>query len=490
MSFILLIYMTVGAIIGLIMGALPGLTVTMTMVLVVSLTFGWSMVEALAFIIGAYCGGVMGGSISAITLNIPGTAAAVSTVFDGYPLKKRGEAANALGVAMSVSWLGGLFGIVFLAVFGALLGDIALKFGSQEYFLLTLWGLSLVAVLSKGSLLKGIVAACVGLIIAMIGMDPITGVMRFTFGSIRLGSGIDYIVAMIGLFGMKEVFVSLSSKQTFKIGDEHYRIKDLLPNFKILKKTLSCLTWSAPIGAIIGLLPGTGGDVASLVSYGVTKQLIKKPSRPFGEGAYEGVAAPEVANDAAIGGAITTMLTLGIPGDSVTAVILGSFYLHGLLPGPTFMMTERHYFYMIIGFLLVSEFIAYFLGILGSNVMLRALNLPKWYLIPFISILCIIGSYALQNNIYDVLFMAIFGVVGYFFEKAGFPVSPIVLALILGRMIETNFRKALISTGSMGSLVASFFTRPLSLALLIIIIATFAAQYVILSKMQNETVNQ
>lgn len=483
MNIILLIYMTVGAIIGLIMGALPGLTVTMTIVLVVSLTFGWNMVDALAFIIGAFCGGVMGGSISAITLNIPGTAAAVSTIFDGYPLKKKGEAANALSVALFVSLLGGLFGIVFLMVFGTLLGEVALKFGSQEYFLITLWGLSLIAVLSKGNILKGIAATCVGLIIAMIGMDPITGMMRFTFGSNLLGGGINYIVAMIGLFGMKEVFVSLSSKQTFKIENERYRIRDLFPKFDIIKKTLACMTWSAPIGAIIGLLPGTGGDIGSLVAYGFTKQLVKNPSRPFGEGAYEGVAAPEVANDAAIGGAITTMLTLGIPGDSITAVILGSFYLHGILPGPTFMMTQRNYFYMIIVFLLISEFIAYFLGILGSNVMLRMLNLPKWYLVPFITILCVIGSYALQNNIYDVLFMLIFGFIGYLFEKAGFPVSPIVLALILGSMIETNFRKALIITGSMGSLLASFVTRPLSLILLIIIIATFVTQSLILSKM-------
>ncbi|MGB9839280.1 tripartite tricarboxylate transporter permease [Thermovenabulum sp.] len=485
MSIFLILYMAVGAIIGLIMGALPGLTVTMTIVLVVSLTFGWPMIDALAFIIGAFCGGVMGGSISAITLNIPGTAAAVATVFDGYPLKKRGEAPVALGLALFVSFIGGLLGILFLAIFGPLIGSIALKFGSQEYFLICLWGLSLVAILSKENIIKGFAAACIGLIISFIGMDPITGLMRFTFGSPLLSGGINYIVAMIGLFGMKEVFVQLSSKKTFKVDNFHYNIKDLFPKMDVVKKTLKCFSWSAPIGAIIGLLPGTGGDIASLVSYGVSKQLIKEPSRPFGEGAYEGVAAPEIANDSAIGGAITTLLTLGIPGDSVTAVMLGSFYLHGLLPGPTFMMTEKKYFYMIIVFLIISEFIAYFLGILGSNAMLRMLNFPKWFLLPFISILCVVGSYALQNNIYDVLFMVIFGLLGYILEKSGYPVSPIVLSIILGPMIETNFRKALISTGGIGSLLLSFITRPISLILLVLIIATFITQTVLMKKIVN-----
>ncbi|MCS7233571.1 MAG: tripartite tricarboxylate transporter permease [Synergistetes bacterium] len=474
---LLLVYILIGTIIGLIMGALPGLTVTMTMVLVVSLTFGWHMMDALAFIIGAFCGGVMGGSISAITLNIPGTAAAVATVFDGYPLKQKGEADTALGLSMFVSLLGGFFGILFLAVLGPIIGKFALRFGDHEYFLMCLWGLTLVSVLSKGSMLKGLAAACLGLIIAFVGMDPITGLMRFTFGITALGGGINYIVAMIGLFGMKEVFVQLSSRRSFKVEGFYFNLRGLFPRFDVFKKVAKCFIWSAPIGAIIGLLPGTGGDIGALVSYGVSKQLIKEPTRPFGEGAYEGVAAPEIANDAAIGGAITTLLTLGIPGDSVTAVMLGSFYLHGLLPGPTFMLTERHYFYMILVFLVIGTIFAYVLGILGSNLMLRMLNLPKWFLIPFISVLCIVGSYALQNNVYDVLFMIIFGLLGYAMEKGGFPVSPIVLSLILGSMIETNFRKALIISGGLGNLFISFFTRPISLVIILLVVASYLLQY-------------
>ncbi|MDI6707114.1 MAG: tripartite tricarboxylate transporter permease [Firmicutes bacterium] len=486
MSLILVAYTLVGVIIGLVMGALPGLTVTMTAVLVVSLTFGWHMAEALAFIIGAFCGGVMGGSISAIALNIPGTAAAVATVFDGHQLKVKGEADNALGIALFVSLLGGIFGLAFLAILGPLLGVIALKFGSQEYFLITLWGLTLVAVLSKGNFTKGLISACIGLFVGMIGMDPITGLMRFTFGTKLLSGGIHYVVAMIGLFGIKEVFVQLSNTKSFKAGDTQYKIRDLLPKPRLIKKVLPSLTWSAPIGAIIGLLPGTGGDIGSLVAYGFTKQVIKNPSRPFGEGAYEGVAAPEVANDAAIGGAITTMLTLGIPGDSVSAVILGSFYMHGLLPGPTFMITERRYFYLIIIFMAVGILFSYIFGILGSNLMLKMLKLPKWYLLPFISVLCVIGSYALQNNIYDVVFMIIFGAIGYIFERSGYPVSPIVLAIILGPMIETNFRQALINTGSVGSLLVSFVARPISLIILILLVGSFALQSRMMSKLELE----
>jgi putative tricarboxylic transport membrane protein len=234
------------------------------------------------------------------------------------------------------------------------------------------------------------------------------------------------------------------------------------------------------------LLPGTGGDVGCIVAYGVAKQVTKNPSRPFGEGAYEGVAAPEVANNAAIGGALTTMLTLGIPGDSVTAIILGSFYLHGLLPGPTFMMTEKHYFYMIATFLAIGTVLAYIFGILGSNLILKLINLPKWFLVPFITILCVVGSYAIHNNIYDVIFMLIFGIIGYVFEKADFPISPIVLAIILGPMIERNLRQALINTGGVVPLLTSLVTRPISLTVLILIIGSYFIQ----SKVMNSSNNQ
>lgn len=472
---IYIFYIFVGCIVGLIMGALPGLTVTMTIVLVVSLTFGWHMIPALAFIIGAFAGGVMGGSISAIALNIPGTAAAVSTVFDGYPMKLKGEANNALGISLFVSLVGGLFGLAVLAFVGPLLGKIALKFGPQEYFLITMWGITLVAVLSQGKMTKGLVAAFIGVFVGMIGMDPITGLMRFTFGSKILSGGINYIAAMIGLFGMKEVLVQLKRTNTFKI-DESYKITDLFPSKEIIKRIIPTMTWSAVIGWIIGLLPGTGGDIGSLVAYGATKSIVKNPNRPFGEGSYEGVAAPETANDAAIGGALTTMLTLGIPGDSITAVIIGSFYMHGLLPGPTFMITEKIYFYYILIFLAIGILFAYISGLFGANLMLKVLKCPKWALVPIITLLCIIGSFALQNSINDVIIMTLFGFLGYLFEKCDYPVSPIVLGIILGPMIEINFRQALISTGSVSKLLTSFFKRPLALIILILIIASFILQ--------------
>lgn len=473
----LLLYNLVGVIVGLVMGAMPGLTVTMTAALVVSLTFGWPMVEALSFIIGAFCGGVLGGAISAITINIPGTAAAVATTFDGFPLKQRGEADTALGFALFSSLVGGLFGVLFFVILGPIIGKYALRFGAQEYFVLTVWGLTLVAVLSKGNFRRGLMSAVIGIFIGMIGMDPITGLMRFTMGAPIFSGGIHYVVAMIGLFGMKEVFIQLTSKKSgFRIDIKGYKISKLLPRFDLLRKL--DLRWfiSAPIGAIVGLLPGTGGDVGALVSYGFLKNVIKKPSRPFGEGAYEGVIAPEVANKAAVGGALTTMLTLGIPGDSVTAVILGAFYLHGLLPGPTFMLTEKSYFYLITIFVIAGMIFSYFIGIIGSNAMIKMLNLPKWYLIAFIPVLCIVGSFALQNKLTDVLFMFIFGLIGYFFEKSNYPVSPMILGIILGPMVEINFRQALIITGSFQSLFISFFTRPICLILIILVAVSFLLQ--------------
>lgn len=490
LNFMLVIYILIGSIIGLIMGSLPGLTVTMTVVLVVSLTFGWHMIPALAFIIGAFAGGVMGGSISAIALNIPGTAAAVSTVFDGHPLKLKGEANNALGLSLFVSLIGGIFGLIVLGLVGPLLGSIALKFGSQEYFLITLWGITLVAVLSKGNISKGLIAAFLGVFVGMIGMDPITGLMRFTCGSHVLSGGVNYIAAMIGLFGMKEALIQLKKTKEFKIS-ESYKIKDLFPDRKIIKRVIPTMTWSAAIGWIIGLLPGTGGDIGSLVAYGATKSLVKNPSSPFGEGAYEGIAAPEIANDAAIGGALTTMLTLGIPGDSITAVIIGAFYMHGLMPGPTFMMTDKIYFYYILVFLAIGIIFAYIFGVVGSNLMLKLLKLPKWSLLPCITMLCVIGSFALQNNVNDIIIMLFFGFVGYIFEKCDYPVAPIVLGIILGPMIETNFRQALINTGSVGRLLLSFITRPLALVILVLIVGSFILQTVTINKAKHtSTVNE
>lgn len=473
---LIIFYNLVGVIVGMVMGAMPGLTVTMTAALVVSLTFGWPMIEALSFIIGAFCGGVLGGAITAITVNIPGTAAAVATTFDGYPLGKKGEADIAMSLALTSTLVGGFFGLAFFAIFGRIIGVYALKFGAQEYFILTVWGLTLVAVLSKDNFRKGLISGVIGIFLGMIGMDPLTGMMRFTMGSNALSGGIHYVVAMIGLFGMKEVFVQLDSRVEFKLDIKGYKILNLLPNFKLLRKL--DLKWliSAPIGAIVGLLPGTGGDIGALVSYGLLKNTVKNPNRPFGEGAYEGVIAPETANKAAVGGALTTMLTLGIPGDSVTAVILGSFYLHGLLPGPTFFLTNMDYFYMIILMLTIGFLFAYLFGIVGCNAMIKMLDLPKWFLIALIPVLCIVGSYALQNNITDVLYMLIFGILGYFLEKADYPVSPMILGLILGPLVETNFRQGLIIAGSFSKLFISFFTRPISLILIILVTASFIFQ--------------
>lgn len=474
----------IGTLLGLFKGALPGLTVTMAIVLVVSLTFGWPMEKALALIMGAYVGGVMGGSISAIALNIPGSAAAVATTFDGYKLKLQGKVEEALSIALFISFIGGLWGVGFLYVVGPIMGMFALKFGPQEYFLICVWGITLVAALSLDAMAKGFIAACIGLFVGMVGMDPITGLMRFTFGTDFLSGGINYITAMIGLFGMKEVFCQLTSKE--EIGsDARYRIRDLLPKWRITKRVLPLCSWCLPIGSIIGILPGAGGDIGSLVCYGATRSIVKNPSQPFGKGAYEGVAAPEVANDASIGGDLATMLVLGIPGDSITAVILGSFYMHGLLPGPTFFLEQPAYFTMIVQLLLIGTVFAYVLGILCSNMMLRVLKVPKWYLTPCISILCIVGSYALSNRIEDVIIMLIFGIVGFVFEKAGFPLAPMVLSVILGPMIEEHFLRALINVGSVGGTILSFFTRPISLVMVFLLLFSIYTQIKLVPQMEK-----
>ena len=346
----------------------------------------------------------------------------------------------------------------------------------RRNILITLWGLTLVSVLSKGAFFKGMIAACIGLFIGMIGMDPITGLMRFTFDNPLLGSGVNFVVAMIGLFGMKEVFVQLGSKSGFHAEVAKYNLRALLPKWSNIKKVAKVMLWSGPIGFIIGLLPGTGGDIGALTAYGVTKQVLKNPSRPLGTGAVEGIGASETANNAAIGGAVATMLTLGIPGDSVTAVIMGSFYLHGLLPGPTFQINHPQYFYPIVGFIIIGQIAACVLGTLGANLMIRMLRFPRWFLIPFIAILCVIGTYSLQNNISDVLFMVVFGLIGYLFERANYPVAPIILAIILGPIMETSLRQGLINTGSVQAFAFSLVSRPISLVCFVLIVLSFVLQ--------------
>lgn len=463
-----------GVFLGLIMGALPGITVTVATVLLVSLTFGWPMINALAVLMGCFVGAVAGGLVSAITLNIPGTSAAIATTFDGYPMSRRGEAGLAIGIGMVQSFIGGCIGLLILAVGAPLVSQIALKVGSLEYFLLVVWGLSLAGSLGTESPLKGWLSGLFGFFIAMIGMDPIVGTARFTFGLPALKAGIHYIPPVIGLFGLKEVIKEVIRVRSGTL-PEQQKIYSVIPDLRLIKKIWrGTIRWSL-LGAFIGALPGTGGDVAALLAYSDAKRSIKNPSRPFGTGAWEGVAAPETANNAAVGGALIPMLTLGIPGDSVTAVIMGAFFIHGLRPGPLLMVSDPTVFPIIVAFVGIAQVFLLIQGLLFARLLSAILNVPRWLMIPVVSILCVVGAYVVQNHIFDIWVMIAFGLLGYLMDKVGMPVGPMVLALILGPMADAEFRRAVAL--SKGSFLAYFFSRPIAIVIFAAMVLGIVLQY-------------
>ncbi len=470
----LLFLTAAGTFAGIYVGAIPGLSVTMAVSILISFTFKWDVNEALALIAGIYLGGVYGGSRSAILLNIPGAPAAIATALDGYPLAKRGEAGTAIGLTTVVSVLGGFIGVIALAAGAPALSNLSLLFAPRDYLLLAIWGILLVGSLSGESLAKGVFAGAVGVLFGMVGLDPLTAEGRFTFGSIQLTGGIPYVAAMIGFFGVAEVLVQLHS---LGITPVKQNVSKILPSWKLLTKYLPLGLRCSTIGVIIGALPGAGGDIASLMAYDHAKRTTKNPSRPFGDGAYEGLVAPEAANNAAVGGAYIPMLTLGIPGDAVTAVIIGALYIHGLKPGPMMLIETPHLFWFVVGNLTLANIFLLPLGLSGIRIFAKIVETPKAILLPLILVLSAVGTYAIQNNPVDIYWMLGFGVLGYFMKTYGFQVGPVILGIILGPLMDVSYRRAMISTGDdpLGFL-GEFFTSPISAVLVAALGLTILSQ--------------
>lgn len=464
-----------GTFLGIYVGAIPGLSVTMAASLLISFTFSWETNAALALIIGIFCGGVYGGSRSAILLNIPGAPAAIATAFDGYPLAKLGEAGKAIGICTVQSVFGGLIGTIILAIAAPLVSDLALRFAPRDYLLVAIMGLMLVGSLGAESTPKGLFMAALGILFGMVGMDPLTGQSRFTFGNIYLMGGINYITAMIGLFGVAEGLVQIKTKDMTIVKQ---KVDKIIPSSKELLKYLPLSIRTSILGVLVGALPGTGGDIAALLAYDHAKRTVKNPSRPFGEGAYEGVIAPESANNGAIGGAFIPMLTLGIPGDAVTAIIIGALFIHGLKPGPMLMVETPHLFWLIVGSLLLANIFLLIFGLTGIKIFTKLVEIPKSVLIPLIIVLSVVGTYTIQNSITDIYFMLGFGVLGYIMKTYDYPTGPLVLGLILGPMLDSNYRRAVMSAGSFLGFLIDILKNPLSLILLFIII------YMILSQLR------
>ncbi|WP_339760968.1 tripartite tricarboxylate transporter permease [uncultured Hoeflea sp.] len=459
----LLMITAAGTLAGIYVGAIPGLSVTMATSILISFTFKWPVNDALALIAGVFVGGVYGGSRTAILLNIPGAPSAIATAIEGYPMARRGEAGQAIGLTTVMSVFGGFVGIAALAMFAPVISSFALMFNSRDYLLLGLIGILLVGTLSGESFAKGAFAGALGVLIGMVGLDPMTAEGRFTFGSISLMGGIPYVAAMIGFFGVAEALVQLQTLDTPAIKQ---KIDRVIPKLSDIKRYFWLAMRASGIGTIIGALPGTGGDIAALLAYDDARRSVNDPEVPFGEGAKEGLVAPEAANNAAVGGAFIPMLTLGIPGDAVTAVIIGALFIHGLKPGPLMLVETPHLFWFTVGNLALANIFLLIFGLTGIRIFTKIVECPKAILIPLIIVLSAVGTYAIENNPVHIYWMLLFGVLGYFLKTYGFQVGPIILGVILGPMMDSNYRRAMIGArGDVGEFLWNFVSHPISLVL-------------------------
>jgi len=460
-------------ILGIIIGCIPGLTVTLGIILFIPLTYGMNTVTAFVGLLGIYVGGCYGGSISAILINTPGTNSALATTLDGYPLAQQGKKNKALSTSLYASVLGGFLAAVVLLVAAPPIARVAMKFRSPEYFALAIFGMTVIAGVSNDNIVKGLISAAVGMFISFLGLESLSGTLRFTFDTLILFAGVSLLPALIGFIALNQVIVKSVEYHTLEnhgqrdvddtITDKPITIKEhltLLPT--ILKSTA--------IAIIIGAMPGAGGGVASFVAYNEARRSSKHPEK-FGKGALEGVAAAESSNNAVVGSAMIPLLTLGIPGDGVTAVLLGAFILHGLIPGPKLFTDQAVLTYSIILGLLFSNIILYFAGRLLTKRISRVINLPYGTLGICILIFCFAGAYANSGNINEMFLIVPIAILAYLMNLFGFSVIPTMLGLILGPILEENFTRSMIVSD--GDLLI-FFKEPISCAILIFsVIFTF-----------------
>lgn len=482
----MLFALAAGTCAGVYVGAIPGLTGTMAVSLLVSLTFGWTTHISLAAMIGVYIGAVYGGSRSAILLNIPGAPSAVATGFDGYPLARKGQAAKAIGVATTQSVVGGLIGVLALATFTPLVSKIAINFSPMDYFMLAIMGLLMIGALGGGSMVRGMMSACIGILLGRVGLDNMSGVARFTFGNTDLLAGIPAVVAMIGLYGFSEALIQMKDRDFTVVKQDVSRI---VPEFKTVIKHMGLTVRCSIIGTIVGALPGAGGTVAALLAYDHARQTVKDPEVPFGQGAIEGIVAPESSNNAAVGGAFIPMLTLGVPGDAVTAIIMSALIVHGMNPGPLLMVNSQDLFYIVVSLCFIGNLFLLLFGLTGIKIFAKFVEIPKGRLFPIIVILAVTGAYVTNNLLIHIAWMMLFGFLGYLLKKFGYPASPLVLGIVLGNLLETNLRNALITFRGVSGCIQSIFTRPISFILFLVILWTITSHTTWFKKLMHSVVS-
>lgn len=462
------LFLIVGAAIGLLFGATPGLTAPAGVALMLPFTYGLNLNASLALLLGIYCSGYFAGSIPGILINTPGTPGNAATSMDGYPMAKNGEANRAITTAIISSAIGGFVALLLLLTLAPVLASFALNITSVEYFSLALLGIACVAGISAGSMLKGFAAAIIGLFVATIGIDPVSGVTRFVYGVPHLLGGIPIIPVLIGLFALSAMLVQaekrgLDSQELIPVSNSVSILSVIQDHIK--NKWLALR--SALVGSFIGLLPGTGPAIASWIAYGDAVRS-QKPGDKFGKGEVKGVIACESSNNAVTGGAMIPLLTLGIPGDPVTAILIGALMIHGIEPGPFFIRDQGGLFIAIVMLLFLANIAMVLMALSSRRIIANLLTIPAYIIIPTIILVAASGVYALHHSAFDLKLMAIFGAIGFIMVRYKFPVAPAVLGLVLGPILESNLRNALVANDMN---VFIFFTRPISAIVLVAMVA-------------------
>lgn len=468
-----LLYCLIGVTAGQLVGVLPGLGPTTAVALLIPITFGMSPTSAIIMLCGIYYGAMYGGTITSVLINTPGEAASVITCLDGYPMAKQGRGGVALGIAGIGSFIGGIFSTIGLAFIAPSLAEFALRFGPPEFFALLTLGLMMVVGLMGKSLVRGLIATLIGLTLSLVGMDPVSGAVRFTFGNAHMLEGFDLVTIAMGLFGITEIFTGMEDLSAVPTPP---KVGGVLPRRDEVKPSLMAILRGTGLGFFTGLIPGTSSTIPALLSYAWEKKIAKDPSR-FGKGAIEGVAGPETANNAYCGGALIPLFTLGIPCSPTIAIIMGAFIMHGLTPGPTLFLNNAEFVWGVIASMFIGNAILVIMNVPLAGYWAKIATIPSKLLYPIILIICILGAYTVGNEVWDVGVMLCAGIAGYFMTKLDIPMAPIVLTFVLSRMME---RALLQSIKMFDGNVLLIFQRPLcaimlGLAAIVLILSIIAA---------------
>ena len=460
-----------GAAGGILLGAVPGMTATMGVALLIPFSFGMELIPSIGLLLGIYCGGMYGGSISAILIHAPGTPAAAATLLDGYPMCQKGEAGKALSIAMFSSFVGGVIGALVMTFLSPVIADMAMSFGPGEMFMLAVFGLSVIVAISGKSIAKGLVSAFFGMLMCTVGLDPTNGIPRFiTYSDTGLLEGFQFIPTLIGLFAVAEVIAGveriINGEEKQERSNE--KITNVLPDLKTIRQIWPNILSGGLIGTFIGAIPGAGGDIAVFVSYGFNKSVSKHPEL-WGTGIPNGLASTESANNGCSGGAMIPLLSLGVPGDSVTAILLGAFIMKGIQPGPMMYISELPTVYKVFAALMLANLAMLIVGCAGVRFFAKIVSVEKKMLYPIILVVSLLGAFSINKNVFDVGVCVVFGIIGWLMNKYEFPLSPILLALILGPMCEKNFVRFMnIQKGNFFAITSS----PIAMVFLAVAIGT------------------